>query len=61
MIPIGLPNDQARAAMWQRFIPAAVADEVDVALLVNAPEFALRCEKARLPRITWKPSAKHAG
>lgn len=36
VIPIGLPDAQARTAMWQRFIPAAVLDSIDVAELVGA-------------------------
>jgi SpoVK/Ycf46/Vps4 family AAA+-type ATPase len=35
VIPIGLPDRQAREAMWQRFIPAAVVDNVDVEQLVD--------------------------
>ncbi|WP_457964240.1 GNAT family N-acetyltransferase [Arthrobacter sp. D1-29] len=38
VIPIGLPDRQAREAMWQRFIPAAVVDNVDVELLVDRTE-----------------------
>lgn len=36
VIPIGLPDDQARTAMWARFIPGHVLDTVDVAELVAA-------------------------
>ncbi|MDO5753550.1 ATP-binding protein [Arthrobacter sp.] len=36
VIPIGLPDEQARAAMWQRFIPATVAGQIDVQMLVEA-------------------------
>ncbi|MHA7176890.1 ATP-binding protein [Arthrobacter sp. Sr24] len=36
VIPIGLPDEQARAAMWNRFIPAHVVDTIDVAALVAA-------------------------
>ena len=36
VIPIGLPDPQARTAMWQRFIPAAVAEHIDVQALVGA-------------------------
>lgn len=36
VIPIGLPDDQARTAMWCRFIPAHVLDGIDVGALVNA-------------------------
>jgi SpoVK/Ycf46/Vps4 family AAA+-type ATPase len=35
VIPIGLPDRLAREAMWQRFIPAAVVDDVDIELLVD--------------------------
>ena len=38
VIPIGLPDRQAREAMWQRFIPAPVVDAVDVELLVERTE-----------------------
>ena len=38
VIPIGLPDRQAREAMWQRFIPATVVDGVDVELLVERTE-----------------------
>lgn len=38
VIPIGLPDRQAREAMWQRFIPATVVDDVDVELLVDRTE-----------------------
>jgi transitional endoplasmic reticulum ATPase len=38
VIPIGLPDRQAREAMWQRFIPAPVVDTVDVELLVERTE-----------------------
>jgi transitional endoplasmic reticulum ATPase len=36
VIPIGLPDAEARTAMWTRFIPAAALDRVDVAGLVTA-------------------------
>ncbi|MDF9276830.1 GNAT family N-acetyltransferase [Arthrobacter sp. EH-1B-1] len=35
VIPIGLPDQQAREAMWQRFIPTSVVNDVDVPLLVR--------------------------
>ncbi|MCW4466790.1 bifunctional GNAT family N-acetyltransferase/ATP-binding protein [Glutamicibacter sp. MNS18] len=35
VIPIGLPDDEAREAMWQRFIPSAVVADVEVGLLVE--------------------------
>jgi SpoVK/Ycf46/Vps4 family AAA+-type ATPase len=38
VIPIGLPDSEARAAMWRRFIPAAVVERVDVDLLVARSE-----------------------
>src|SRR6478736_6430255 len=38
VIPIGLPDRLAREAMWQRFIPATVVDDVDVELLVDRTE-----------------------
>lgn len=36
VIPIGLPDDQARTAMWSRFIPSHVLEGIDVAGLVRA-------------------------
>src|SRR6185437_1419491 len=36
VIPIGLPDDEARTAMWHRFIPASAVGGVDVAGLVAA-------------------------
>ncbi|WP_343318298.1 GNAT family N-acetyltransferase [Arthrobacter sp. TMP15] len=36
VIPIGLPDDQARTAMWNRFIPAHLVAEIDVQTLVEA-------------------------
>ena len=38
VIPIGLPDAEARGAIWRRFIPAASAGRVDVAALVEASE-----------------------
>lgn len=35
VIPIGLPDDAARLAIWQRYVPEQVAREVDLALLVE--------------------------
>lgn len=35
VIPIGLPDEAARHAIWERFVPEQVADAVDVALLVE--------------------------
>jgi len=37
VIPIGLPDDQARRAIWERYIPAAAVD-VDVDVLVEMTE-----------------------
>ncbi len=34
VIPIGLPDDAARYAIWQRYVPQDVADDVDLDLLV---------------------------
>ncbi len=34
VIPIGLPDEAARHAIWQRYIPAEVAADVDLGLLV---------------------------
>ncbi|MFQ4149285.1 GNAT family N-acetyltransferase [Arthrobacter sp. LAPM80] len=36
VIPIGLPDDEARTAMWNRFIPESVLADVDVPRLVAA-------------------------
>ena len=38
VIPIGLPDAEARAAIWERFVPAASAGQVDVDALVEASE-----------------------
>ncbi|WP_291382300.1 GNAT family N-acetyltransferase [Demequina sp.] len=38
VIPIGLPDADARAAIWERFVPAASARQVDVDALVEASE-----------------------
>jgi transitional endoplasmic reticulum ATPase len=38
VIPIGLPDEEARTAMWQRFIPATVLADVDIQALVNRSE-----------------------
>ena len=35
VIPIGLPDEQARESMWQRFIPEQSRAEVDMTLLVS--------------------------
>lgn len=38
VIPIGLPDAEARASIWERFIPAASVEGVDVAALVALSE-----------------------
>ncbi len=38
VIPIGLPDEAARQAIWERYIPEAVAGTVDVAELVRATD-----------------------
>ncbi|WP_433875025.1 ATP-binding protein [Sinomonas atrocyanea] len=38
VIPIGLPDAEARRSMWERFIPEAVVAEVDVERLVGLTE-----------------------
>ncbi|GAA2202158.1 ATP-binding protein [Sinomonas flava] len=38
VIPIGLPDAEARRSMWERFIPEAVVAEVDVDRLVGLTE-----------------------
>lgn len=38
VIPIGLPDADARAAIWSRYIPDAVRDEVDLAELVASSD-----------------------
>jgi transitional endoplasmic reticulum ATPase len=38
VIPIGLPDGEARRAMWHRFIPATILPSVDVDLLVQRTE-----------------------
>lgn len=38
VIPIGLPDAEARGAIWRRFVPAGVEDAVDFALLVEASD-----------------------
>ena len=35
VIPIGLPDVEARTAIWERYLPEAVASDIDVALLVE--------------------------
>lgn len=35
VVPIGLPDDEARRAIWQRYVPEAVAGDVDVDTLVG--------------------------
>lgn len=36
VIPIGLPDDEARRAIWGRYIPPGVVDRIDLAVLVDA-------------------------
>jgi hypothetical protein len=38
VIPIGLPDGEARAAIWRRYIPAAAAEATDIAALVAASD-----------------------
>ncbi len=38
VIPIGLPDEAARAAIWSRYIPDAVEGEVDLAQLVESTD-----------------------
>lgn len=38
VIPIGLPDEAARAAIWSRYIPDAVEGEVDLAQLVSSTD-----------------------
>ncbi|ALE92868.1 AAA family ATPase [Arthrobacter alpinus] len=75
VIPIGLPDDDARTAMWRRFIPETVVEEVDVAGLVAASsgfspadiEFAARSasqralEKAVYDDVSHAPAAGPRG
>ncbi|GAA1061954.1 ATP-binding protein [Agromyces bracchium] len=35
VIPIGLPDETARTAIWQRYVPETVADDVDLGVLVE--------------------------
>ena len=35
VIPIGLPDDEARRSIWSRYIPAQALESVDLALLVS--------------------------
>jgi len=35
VLPIGLPDDEARGAIWRRYVPTEIAAEVDFALLVE--------------------------
>jgi transitional endoplasmic reticulum ATPase len=35
VIPIGLPDDEARRSIWSRYIPAAALDAVDLDALVQ--------------------------
>ena len=38
VIPIGLPDPEARAAIWQRYIPASVVPSIDLGVLVAASD-----------------------
>ena len=38
VIPIGLPDDQARHSIWQRYIPPQSSESVDLDLLVSRTE-----------------------
>lgn len=38
VIPIGLPDVEARTAIWQRYIPNTVSADVDLALLVSGSD-----------------------
>jgi len=38
VIPIGLPDNAAREAIWSRYIPDAVEDSVDLAQLVSSTD-----------------------
>ena len=38
VIPIGLPDDEARRSIWSRYIPAAALDAIDIAALVQRTE-----------------------
>nr|WP_241698406.1 bifunctional GNAT family N-acetyltransferase/ATP-binding protein [Flaviflexus huanghaiensis] len=38
VIPIGLPDDEARRAIWLTFIPEACRDQLDLDVLVHASE-----------------------
>ena len=35
VIPIGLPDDEARRSIWSRYIPAAALDAIDISALVQ--------------------------
>lgn len=70
VIPIGLPDAEARSAMWRRFIPAAALEHVDVAGLVAASagfspadiEFAARSASQRaLEKAVYDGDAQRRG
>lgn len=70
VIPIGLPDEEARTAMWHRFIPAHVVATIDVAALVEASsgfspadiEFAARSASQRaLEKAMFDDGAGPAG
>lgn len=67
VIPIGLPDVAARAAIWQRYLPAASADQVDLQKLVEASEgfspadleyAARRASQAALERALFEPGGE---
>jgi SpoVK/Ycf46/Vps4 family AAA+-type ATPase len=47
VIPIGLPDGEARAAIWRRYIPAAAAEATDIAALVAASDGLARRHRVR--------------
>jgi hypothetical protein len=59
VIPIGLPDGEARAAIWRRYIPAAAAEATDIAALVAASDGLTPADieyAARLPRRRPSPA-----
>ncbi len=38
VLPIGLPDDEARTAIWSRYVPADSIADVDIAALVEASD-----------------------
>lgn len=70
VIPIGLPDDQARTAMWNRFIPSHVVAGIDIGALVAASsgfspadiEFAARSASQRaLEKVMFDVGASVSG